>query len=166
MPCLVEYAPGKLLRVVCPTGVGGLPDSFHRRFGCGRHNDIPSHGYDLREPLIRFHRTAPSPLRTTRSDEQRDGPDNLNSCVSSGRTALCAVRDRRPPISWGQSEAAKCWVPGKLKPALRGGTTNTSQIRCRSSATLNGFGRSGMPEAPPERSTSACPDISITLNSR
>ena len=132
----------------------------------------PRHGNDLREPLIRFHRTAPSPLRTTRSDEQRDGPDDLNSCVSApgghcsvGQPAVrCETVTFRPPR--GQWETVKCCIPGKPKPASGEGTNNTSHIRCRSSATLNGFARSGIPEAPPERSTSACPDISITFNSR
>lgn len=54
MPGLVEYAAGKLFRLVCPAGVGRLPDPFHRRFSCCRPDDIPTHGNDLREPLIRF----------------------------------------------------------------------------------------------------------------
>ena len=106
MSRLVEYAASKLFRLVCSAGVGRLPDPFHRRFRCGRHDDIPSHGNDLREPLIRFHRTAPSPLRTTRSDEQRDGPDDLIPAfrrtvgiVWSGNP--CGMRDRHLPTSSG-----------------------------------------------------------------
>ena len=52
-----------------------------RRFSCNRHGNVPSHDNNLREPLILFHRTAAFTLRTNPSHEQRDGPDDLNSCV-------------------------------------------------------------------------------------
>jgi len=166
MSCFIEYAGSKLFGLVCPAGVGGPLGPCHRCFSCGRHDDIPSHDNDLREPLIRFHRAAASTLRTPQSREQRYGPADLNSCISAPRWGLFdratrrAMRRPHPPPHRGQSDAVKCCIPGKAETGI------TSHIRRRSSAALNGFARNGIPETPPERSTSGCPDISITFNSR
>ena len=117
MPCLVEYAAGKLYRLVCPADAGRLPGPCRRRFGCNRHGDVPGNDNNLREPLIRFCRTAAFTVRATRFDEQRDGPDDLNFDVSALGQLLCNARSSVSDLL-GISGNGDMLCPGKAETGI------------------------------------------------